>query len=56
MAAMLATGGCGGYNHDGRAVSLAGLRGTAFIVTAGRIPIQTGFGWALDVVSSLFGC
>ena len=26
------------------------------IVTAGRIPIQTGFGWALDVVSSLFGC
>jgi len=26
------------------------------IVTAGRIPIQTGFRWALDVVSSLFGC
>jgi len=26
------------------------------IVTAGRNPIQTGFRWALDVVSSLFSC
>ena len=40
-----------------RLLELGGAKyATSGIVTAGRIPIQTGFGWALDVVSSLFGC
>jgi len=42
------------------ALDLTGLSGTLVfflsIVTARRIPIQPGFRWALDVVSSLFGC
>jgi len=43
MAAMLATGGCGAYNHDGRAVSLAGLRGTALMVAIDKSPRQFNY-------------